>query len=223
MNLIVEFAHWFFGRIGDAVIPREPTLIIEYLTPQEIMTRDRIKRIQSKIGTTVDGFWGPRSIAACQAYLRSLAPAESNWPSASQEALQGFYGSPGDESKLVSVNVEGLGLRYDGKPVKSIRCHDRVADSLKRVLTVLSKTHPNILAQYAGVYNNRPMRGGSLPSLHARGAAIDLAPDTNRMSQSWPTSADMPFEVMEAFAREGWTPAGAFWGRDAMHFQATRI
>ena len=223
MNLFVEFAHWFFGRIGDAIIPREPTLTIRYLTPEEIMTRDRIKRIQSKIGATVDGFWGPKSIATCQAYLRSLAPAESNWPSASQEALQGFYGSPGDESRLVSVNVEGLGLRYDGKPVKSIRCHDRVADSLKRVLTSLSKSHPDILAQYAGVYNNRPMRGGSLPSLHARGAAIDLAPDTNRLSQSWPTSADMPFEVMEAFVREGWTPAGAFWGRDAMHMQCTKM
>lgn len=223
MNLIVEFAKWAVGRIGDAVIPREPTLIIEYLTHQEIMTRDRIKKIQSKIGATVDGFWGPKSIAACQAYLRSLAPAESNWPGTSQEALQGYYGSPGDESRLVSVNVEGLGLRYDGKPVKSIRCHDKVADSLKRVLTVLSKTHPDILAQYAGVYNNRPMRGGSLPSLHARGAAIDLAPDTNRLSQSWPTSADMPFEVMEAFAREGWKSAGAFWGRDAMHYEATKL
>ena len=222
MNLLVELAHWLAGRIGDALIPREPTIIISYLTPQEIMTRDRIKRIQSTIGATPDGFWGPRSIAACQSYLRSLMPADANWPSQSQESLQGFYGSPGDESKLVAVNVEGLGLRYDGKPVKSIRCHDRVADSLKRVLTALSKSHPDILAQYAGVYNNRPMRGGSLPSLHARGAAIDLAADTNRLSQSWPVSADMPFEVMEIFAREGWTPAGAFWGRDAMHFQATR-
>ena len=223
MNVLVELAHWFVGRIGDAINPPNPTLTIRYLTPQEIVTRDRIKTIQEKIGATVDGFWGPRSIAACQAHLRSLAPAEGNWPGTSQEALQGFYGSPGDESRLVSVNVEGMGLRYDGKPLKSIRCHDRVADSLKRVLTALSKTHPDILAQYAGCYNNRPMRGGSLPSLHARGAAIDLAPDTNRLSQSWPTSADMPFEVMEAFAREGWTPAGAFWGRDAMHFQATKL
>jgi hypothetical protein len=32
----------------------------------------------------------------------------------------------------------------------------------------------------------------------------------------------MPLEIMEAFAREGWLAAGAFWGRDAMHFQATR-
>jgi hypothetical protein len=186
------------------------------------MTRDRIKSIQIKIGVEVDGFWGPKSIAACQSYLRSLMPAESNWPRPSQESLQGFYGSPGDESKLVSVNVEGLGLKYDGKPVKSLRCHDKVADSLKRALESLAKSHPDILAQYAGVYNNRTMRGGSLPSLHARGAAIDLAADTNRLSQSWPVSATMPLEVMEAFAREGWVAAGAFWGRDAMHFQATQ-
>ena len=222
MNLLVEFSAWLAGRIGDAINPPEPTLTIRYLTPEEIMTRDRIESIQSKIGVEVDGFWGPKSIAACQSYLRSLMPAESNWPRPSQESLQGFYGSPGDESKLVSVNVEGLGLRYDGKPVKSIRCHDKVADSLKRVLVALSKTHPDILAQYAGVYNNRTMRGGSLPSLHARGAAIDLAADTNRLSQSWPVSATMPLEVMEAFAREGWVAAGAFWGRDAMHFQATQ-
>jgi hypothetical protein len=221
MNLFAAFASWLAGRIGDAVIPREPTLTIRYLTEEEIMTRDRIKRIQSKIGTTVDGFWGPKSIAAVQAHLRALMPTPNPWPGPSQAALQGFYGSPGDESKLVGLNVEGLGLKYDGKPVKSIRCHDRVADSLKRVLESLAKTHPDILAQYAGVFNNRPMRGGSLPSLHARGAAIDLAPDTNQNKQAWPVSADMPLEVMEAFAREGWTPAGAFWSRDAMHFQAT--
>jgi hypothetical protein len=32
----------------------------------------------------------------------------------------------------------------------------------------------------------------------------------------------MPIEVMECFAREGWLSAGAFWGYDAMHFQATQ-
>jgi len=38
----------------------------------------------------------------------------------------------------------------------------------------------------------------------------------------WPTSSTMLLVVMEAFAREGWLSAGAFWGRDAMHFQATQ-
>ena len=66
------------------------------------------------------------------------------------------------------------------------------------------------------------MRGGSLPSLHARGAAVDLDPDHNGNGTSWPTRAIMPLEVMEEFAKEGWLAAGAFWGRDSMHMQATQ-
>ena len=187
------------------------------------MTCAQIIAMQAKIGTAPDGFWGPKSIAACQKHLRALMPKDSNWPGTSQAALQGFYGSPGDESRLVNLDVQGLDVRYDGKPVRTIRCHERVAESLRRVLEdIAAGPHPDILAQYAGCYNNRPMRGGSLPSLHARGAAIDLDPDNNRLSQSWPVSATMPLEVMESFAREGWLAAGAFWGRDAMHFQSTR-
>jgi hypothetical protein len=187
------------------------------------MTRAQIIAMQDRIGATPDGFWGPKSIAACQRHLRALMPADANWPGTSQAALSGFYGAAGDESKLLNLDVQGLGVRYDGKPVRTIRCHERVADSLLRVIVDLAcGPHAAILATYAGVYNNRPMRGGSLPSLHARGAAIDLDPDTNRLSQSWPVSATMPLEIMEAFAREGWLAAGAFWGRDAMHFQATR-
>jgi hypothetical protein len=66
------------------------------------------------------------------------------------------------------------------------------------------------------------MRGGSNWSLHAYGAAIDLAPHNNGLHTHWPTRATMPLEVMEIFARQGWLPAGAFWSRDPMHFQATR-
>jgi hypothetical protein len=66
------------------------------------------------------------------------------------------------------------------------------------------------------------MRGGTRPSTHARGIAIDLAPVWNGNATPWPAKATMPLAVMEQFAREGWLPAGAFWGRDAMHFQATR-
>ena len=40
MNLFAAFASWFAGRIGDAVIPREPTLKITYLTPQERMEKE---------------------------------------------------------------------------------------------------------------------------------------------------------------------------------------
>lgn len=185
------------------------------------MNQTQIKSIQSKIGVDADGFWGPKSIAACQKHLRNLMPKPNPWPKQDQASLTRFFGDAGDESRLTNLEVVGLGVRYEGKAVKTIRCNSAVAKSLWRVLSSLSKTHPEILAQYAGCFNNRPMRGGSTPSLHARGAAIDFDPDTNGNLVSWPTKATMPLEVMEAFAKEGWLSAGAFWQRDGMHFQAT--
>lgn len=187
------------------------------------MTPQQIRLLQEQIGTTPDGFWGPRSIAAVQRHLRALAPAESPWPSSSQPALQGFYGSPGDESQLVTIVLPD-GTLYDGRKVRTTRVHRRCATSLSRILhAIAAGPHADILRTFAGVYNHRPMRGGTLPSLHARGAAIDLDPDRNGNRTAWPVAATMPLGVMEEFAREGWTPAGAFWGRDAMHFQATKL
>ena len=186
------------------------------------MNSDQIKATQTKVGTTPDGFWGPKSIAASQAYLRSLMPSPSPWPATDQASLTAFYGNAGDENKLVNLDVSDMEVRYDGSRVKTIRCHATVAASLKRVLVKLSHSHPEILRDYCGCLNNRPMRGGSTPSLHARGAAIDFCAGDNGNHDSWPVKATMPFEVMEEFAREGWIAAGAFWGRDAMHFQATR-
>ena len=187
------------------------------------MTQKEIQDMQAKIGVEPDGFWGPKSIAACQAHLRKLMPNPSPWPETNQAALTNFYGPAGDESKLTTINVAPLGMLYEGKPVRIIRCHAKVAESLKRILTAISKgPHRKVLEKYAGVFNNRAMRGGNLPSLHARGAAIDLDPDSNSNHTPWPTRATMPLEVMEEFAKEGWISAGAFWGRDAMHMQTTR-
>ncbi len=188
------------------------------------MTSDRIKAIQTKLGFTgndVDGFWGPESIQRVQKHLRSLMPAPNPWPFSDETSLRSFYGAAGDESVLVNIKAP-KGLLYEGAQAKTVCCHAKVADSLSRILPVLCKDFPVIAAQYAGCFNNRNMRGGSRPSLHARGAAVDFAPATNGNHTHWPSKADMPFEVMELFAREGWLPAGAFWGRDAMHFQATR-
>lgn len=187
------------------------------------MTSAQIRQLQEQIGTTPDGFWGPKSIAAVQRHLRALAPARSPWPDSSQSALQAFYGSPGDESQLVAISLPD-GTLYAGRPVRTTRVHRRCADSLSRILRAIAAgPHADVLRQFAGVYNHRPMRGGTLPSLHARGAAIDLDPDRNGNRAAWPVAATMPLVVMEAFAREGWTPAGAFWGRDAMHFEATKL
>jgi hypothetical protein len=185
------------------------------------MTREQIGAIQSKIGTTVDYFWGPKSIAACQKYLRALMPSPNPWPKSDQASLTKFYGTAGDESQLVSLPAP-VPMFYEGKRIKTIRCHAKVAASLARALKDASDYAGEVVAVYDGCYNNRPMRGGSLPSLHARGAAIDLDASNNGNHVAWPVRATMPLEVMEAFAREGWLSAGAAWLRDGMHFQATQ-
>jgi len=191
------------------------------------MTSEEIKTMQRRIGTTPDGFWGPKSIAACKEHLRQLMPVPSPWPKSDQASLRAFYGEPGDESNLVPIEFP-YAMYYDGKPVKRTRCHRKVAASLLRVLSAIRgivaehPEHKDEAEDYGGVFNFRPKRGGTSWSLHAWGAAIDLDADDNTFRDSWPMKADMPLEIMEAFAREGWISAGAFWGYDSMHFEASR-
>jgi len=185
------------------------------------MTANQIKDIQKEIGVEPDGFWGEKSTDACKKYIRKLMPAGA--PKQDQASLTAAYGKPGDESQLVNLNVTGYGVKYDGKPVRTIRVNDKCADSLLEIIKELS-TFPEgkaTLADFNGCYNNRPMRGGSLPSLHARGAAVDFVAGTNGLYAHWPTKATMPFSVIKVFAKHGWLSAGVFWNRDSMHFQRT--
>ena len=186
------------------------------------MNQSKIKELQRHVGTTPDGFWGRNSIAACKAHLRKLMPGISPWPKAHSRALAKFFGDAGEESNLVNLPVAGLGVKYEGQSVKTVRCNRRVAESLGRIIKELSIHHPEVLADYNGCFNFRRMRGGSSYSLHAYGAAIDFMAGSNGNRTTWPAKASMPITVMEIFAREGWLPAGAFWSRDAMHFQATK-
>lgn len=191
------------------------------------MNSEQIKKMQTTIGVIPDGFWGPKSQAACRAYLRALMPKDNPWPSPDQSSLRAFYGEPGDESNLVTIEFP-YPMTYDGKPVTRTRCHRKVAASLLRVLTAIRwiiGKHPDTKDEaedFGGVFNFRLKRGGSSFSLHAWGAAIDLDADDNSFRASWPMQSDMPFEIIEEFAREGWVSGGAFWGFDAMHFQATK-
>ena len=193
------------------------------------MTTPEIVAMQKRIGVMADGFWGPKSIAACQAHLRQLMPAANPWPAADMASLRRFYGEPGDESRLVSITFP-YPMFYEGKRVLTTRVHEKCAASLLRGLTAIGRgygggSQRGVMEEaedYGGCYNFRLKRGGTSYSLHAYGAAIDLDADDNSFRDSWPLRADMPLEIMEEFAREGWIAAGAFWGYDAMHFQATR-
>jgi hypothetical protein len=187
------------------------------------MTRKQIQSMQEKIGAVPDGFWGPDSIKKCQQHLRAMAIRTPNpFPAADEKSLQAFYGAPGDMDQMMDLSVKGLGVQYDGRTVNSITCHRLIGKYLYWILESLSNSFPYILKEYAGCFVNRPMRGGTKPSLHARGAAIDFSPAKNGNRVAWPVAAQMPLEIMEVFAAASWLPAGAFWLRDSMHFQATK-
>jgi hypothetical protein len=192
------------------------------------LKQTQIKIIQETVGTEPDGFWGPQSVAACQRYLRAMMPKTHPWPKQDQRSLTAFYGSAGDVP-MAKVGVPYKMFLYDGtQTVKTVSIHEKLAPSLERVLKELGKRYKTDedrraagVNKFFGTYVNRKMRGGSLPSLHARAAAIDFDANRNGNTTHWPTRAHMPLDVMEIFAREGWLAAGAFWSRDAMHFQAT--
>jgi len=102
------------------------------------MNQSQIIELQRRIGTSPDGYWGPKSIAACQRHLKALMPIGDVWPSPEDGAMVRFFGRPGNESSLVNLDVTGLGVKYDGQAVRSIRCHKLVADSLGRILRRIS-------------------------------------------------------------------------------------
>lgn len=193
------------------------------------MNQTQIKIIQETVGAEPDGFWGPKSVAACQKYLRSLMPAQSPWPKSNQASLTKFYGSPGRPT-LARVFCPYRMYLYNGPDtIPFISIHEKLAPSFERILKALGDRYKTDEARtevgvnrFFGSYANRNMRGGSLPSLHARAAAVDLDANRNGNLTHWPTKSRMPLDVMEIFAREGWLSAGAFWSRDAMHFQATQ-
>jgi len=191
------------------------------------MAPDQIQKMQRRIGVVPDGFWGPRSQARCRDHLRQMMPAPNPWPYSTQEALREFYGQPGDESNLVVIEFP-FPMFYAGKRVLKSRCHLKVAASLKRILTEIGNLYSNekeIIEEaedYGGIFNFRHKRGGTTYSVHSWGAAIDLDADDNSFKDTWPLKADMPLEICEAFAKEGWTSAGPFWGFDGMHHEACK-
>lgn len=201
------------------------------------MKLEAIKDMQRRVGLTgsdVDGFWGPKSIARCQAHLKKMMP-KGRFPTQSEvsggRSLFGPHGVPdGYTPPSKSIRLP-FALHLYGDPAKlvqNISAHEKCADSLLCVFQRLADVYPSKderkaagILDYYGLYNPRSMRGGSAWSMHSWMIAIDLDAARNGNLAHWPNKAVMPLSAMECFAAEGWLPAGAFWSRDAMHFQAT--
>lgn len=153
----------------------------------------------------------------------------NTWPKQDYASMLAFYGNVGENQTQLALPYP-MRLAWDtSKTVHKLTCHNKVHDSLGRVLA-------NILAHYGsleaiqqarmdlfgGCLNVRKVRGGTNWSIHSWGCAIDLDPDHNALN-THRDHATMPPEVIRIFQAEGWLSLGAAKNYDFMHFQAAGL
>ena len=119
-------------------------------------------------------------------------------------------------------------LAWDtSKTVNKITCHERVHDSLGKILSDIFNFYSGNLDNvkndrmdlFGGCLNVRKVRGGDSWSIHSWGAAIDLDPEHNTLSMHR-NEASMRNEIINIFESEGWSSMGRSKNYDFMHFQA---
>lgn len=152
------------------------------------------------------------------------------WPR--QADLVKFYGKPG-ENQVRLISPYPLMLDWDLQTtIKSFLCHEKVHDSLLRVMKrVLNHYGFEGIAklgldQFGGCLNVRKMRNGTQWSTHAWGIATDWDADRNPLRTPFLKSQMGRPEYaafIELFEEEGWVSLGRERNFDAMHFQAARL
>lgn len=168
----------------------------------------------------------------------------SLWPKENAGSMKVFYGNPDTNHDGVpdraweDANLTSITPPYPmniawapEQPVKTIRCHKKVAGSLFTVLAGIHGHYGTVEAiraarmhLYGGAYNFRLMRGSPTLSIHSWGAAIDIDPERNAFGRRYGAVAGMmPQAVIDLFAAEGWTWGGRWSKPDAMHFQAANV
>ena len=145
------------------------------------------------------------------------------------DQLKVKYGIPNPTGKgyLVSIDLP-YPMYYDGKMVKKMSCHRLAADKFKAIFTEilqvygLERIHALQIDDFGGCFNYRLMRGGTEPSVHSWGLAIDLNPSRNLLKE---TSATARFarpeyaDMINIFYKHGFVSLGREKNYDWMHFQ----
>lgn len=196
----------------------------------------------------VDGYWGPITDEAVS-QLSILKDPESDvqpfqrpedliqvnqnhWPVQYSSEFNAFYGKKG--SGLVTASLpypHRLSWAVDTEITK-ILCHEKVRDSLVRVLTQVM-AHYGMkeisrlrLDLFGGCYNDRRIRGGMKPSMHSWGIALDYDPINNPLRAGADKAAFARQEYRPWWAiweSEGWVSLGRARNFDWMHVQAAKI
>lgn len=150
----------------------------------------------------------------------------------STQQIRARYGEPNVTGAGYLVTIDApfpMRLAWDTKHVvKRISCHRLVADKLKAALTEILQVYglPRIqelgIDLYGGCFNYRPMRGGSEPSRHSWGIAIDLDPSRNQLRETSRTARFARPEykpMIDIFYKHGFVSLGREKNYDWMHFE----
>lgn len=128
------------------------------------------------------------------------------------------YGAPELEANMVLWDVPSL---YEiGVIPKKIYCNrDTIAPLTIAFVNLIATGRVNELKTWDGCFNIRQKRGGSSPSLHSWGVAVDVNSLDNKMGE--------PSTLSPEFVK-CWTDAGFDWGggwlhKDSMHFQLSKL
>lgn len=185
----------------------------------------------------IDGLVGPEMRSATEQWQNRQrqthlparpTPVNNRWPNRSQ--LESFYGRPGTGHTLLNIPFPMRIAWNKRQTVNRVTVHSKCADSLDRILKEVLRVYGYDelrrlgIDLFGGIYNNRNIRGGSVPSVHAYAAAIDLDPERNQLrwgSDKAVFARPAYSKMIDAFEREGWVSLGRERNFDWMHFQAS--
>lgn len=155
----------------------------------------------------------------------------NNWPLQTQEELEKYYGAVGTNQTTIKTPYR-LRLAWDkAKGTTKITCHEKVADSLLRILNRVQdsygdKLKPLGLDLYGGCLNVRKMRGGTNWSTHSWGVSLDWDSGRNKLRWGKDKANFAKPEYTkwwQLWEEEGWVSLGRTKNYDWMHVQAAKI
>lgn len=159
--------------------------------------------------------------------------AQLKWPV--QADVSRFFGQRGSARATAGKCLLPIPhfLAWDkGQSVTSFRCHELVADAFTNIFRDAVKHYGETeyrrlrLDLFGGCFNDRRMRGGGAPSMHAYGIAVDLDPERNQLRWDHKRAyfaRDEYIPFWNIVVGHGGTPAGYAWDGDWMHFQMARL
>ncbi len=256
LQILLQEQGWYSGTIDGVIGPKTLAGIANLNDVDSSWSQKRkiIGAIQAFAGLNninakpVDGYWGPITEVAFNQLQKQKDPDAkvppiwrpeeindvnpNNWPKQYTTEFDQFYGNQGDN--LVNVMLpfpHRLSWQLD-KTITRFKCHERVRDSISSVLNKvldhygLDEIKKLKLDVWGGCFNIRPIRGGTKPSMHSWGIAIDY--DPNRNALNWGADkASFARDEYQAWWRlweeEGWVSLGRSRNFDWMHIQAAKI